>query len=150
MNKLQLVSAVVFLMALSAQAQNGSPDQVHDLYQCQQDPRIMGAGTELTIDFAQPSNEEAPFTATLIRSATTMPPRSTTETFDSIRDFDDASSRGYLGEGFKLTISDEITNNPQLGPVFQAVLETQDTGPQGQKLFCKQGGAGMPAVTGTN
>jgi hypothetical protein len=149
MIKSQLVSMITLFITMSAHVQAGATAPVTVEYQCQQDPTIVGVGTELTVTYAAMASQD--FTATLTRTATTFPPRSSTQTFIDLTRAVTFESTTYEGEGFKLTVSPDATVNPRLGRVFTATLVTEDTGSEGQKLFCKQGDAvGLPAVTGTN
>jgi hypothetical protein len=149
MKKLQLVTLISLLAVAQAYAQSGTIGQVSFEYQCQQDPQLMGVGTKLTVAYGETASDG--FIATLIRSVVTMPPQSSTQTFEDLTREESLSGTIYEGTDFKLTISPDAIIDPRIGRVFAAELITSDTGSKGQKLFCKQGDAtGMPAVTGSN
>jgi hypothetical protein len=151
MNKLQVVSIISLLIGMSAQAQSLPVETPRFEYQCQQNPELVGAGTELTVAYKTTYDAATPFTATLVRTVMSMPPQSSTETFDvaTRKESEDLNSKTYEGKDFKLTVSENAETSPRIGRYFPATLEISGSTPQ--ELFCKQGpGLTLPAVTGSN
>jgi hypothetical protein len=150
MKKLQLVSMASILVGLSLQAQAAGREAPKFEYQCQQDPELVGAGTELTV---APAVSGPDFDATWTRTVITMPPRTYTQTFENLTRDSSANFISYRGAGFVLSVSAVSQTNVRIGTYYPATLTLTDTNglSETQNLFCKPGqGIGLPAVTGSN
>jgi hypothetical protein len=153
MNKLQLVSLISLLLAVSAQAEIDGSAPTQFEYDCHQDPFLLGMKTDLTIVSDETSADG--FVATLNRTPVIPNPHTTTLTFPGLtRTFDNAdASKTYAGKGFNFTVSEDAQMNPRIGEYYPATIIYTDS--QGniekQDLFCvESGNLGFPAVTGSN